>query len=416
MKVSRKRAGIFIVVFMGTLSLAAQAASYVNLGHVGGPQCTALAVNDTGMAIGNCVSGNTSAITRPWLANVSGAIVQQLLPVLANGQSCTAMGVANSGTISGQCLDANNVNFAVSWQVSSPSLGPKVLQPLPATLLNPLLRPGDVTTTPTAMNERGGIVGSSYSADGKGTVVIYAATGNGAAQRVSDWGDDCVANSINYTLINSYPSIAMNCPNSAGTLSGTVAVRGSLGYSKVVLPLPPGANFCVAKAINDQSQVVGTCVFPDSNANVANTAFWASPASVPQLLTLPINAKNWALDLNNQGNVLAARGDSSGFSQSLYWEPPTGTFGVRPILPPDGAVTTSAVELADNNSVVLNSTDGNQYARGCIWTPTSPALCLSPIPGGKKSNILAISQNGNYAVGVSNDVDQDDNAVATVLP
>ncbi|WP_300627913.1 hypothetical protein [Pseudomonas sp.] len=410
------RVAISIAVVTGASSLTVRAANYVNLAPAVGAQCMALAVNDSGTAVGNCSLGSASAVAQSFVANVNGSTAQQGLSALAPGQICTAMGVANSGTISGQCLDENNVNFAVSWQAATPTAAPKRLSPLPSTILNPLLRPADVSTTPTAMNERGGIVGSSFSAQGRGTVVIYAATGNGTAQRVSDFGDDCVANSVNYTLINTYPSIAMNCPNSAGTLSGTIAIRGSTGYTKQTLQIPPEASLCTVKAINDQSQVLGTCLFPNSSTNVPKTAFWPSPTSAPQLLTLPQNAANWAMDLNNAGKVLAARGDSSGISQSLYWDPATGSFGVRPIVPPVDAVTTLAVELADDNTVVLNSTNGDQYATGCTWHPERSMQCLTPIGLGKKNNLLAISQSGGYAVGVSNDVEQNDNAVAVVLP
>lgn len=418
MKTHTIKPALFLIsaATLAGLSSATNAATYTALVPAVGAQCKAAGINNSGMTVGNCSPANPSAIKAPWVDDSTTAGGQLLLTTLVAGQPCVAEGIANSGKVVGECADANNVNFGASWDASSPGSPATRLAPLPGTILFPLLRPADMSTQPSAFNQRGGIVGSSISGTGVGTVVIYAATGGGTPQRVSDWGDNCVATSVNFTLLNGYPSIAMNCPNAGGTTTATVAVRSTAAaYSKVALTMPTGTTDCTVIAINDQSQLAGTCA-PSSTTDVPETVFWSSPTATPIVLTRKDRAKNAAVDLNNLGHIVGVVFDTNGKTQPFLWDPVAGPAEGVLISPPTGAKSSQPIAVADNDTVALVSTDSNQYVTGCTWTPTAGTQCIAPLAGGKKSVLTTISQNGSYAAGVANDSGQNDVAIAADLP
>lgn len=397
------------VASLAGFNLSANAATFIDLGHAAGTQCGTSAVNDNGLAVGNCSSNSVN--DAPWMANVTTAGPQQPLAPMTNGQPCEVMGISNAGTPVGSCKDASNISFAVVWNAASPDSAPLQLNPLPGTLLIPLLRPADKSTTPAAFTQQGDMLASSLSAKQDATVVFYSA-GSTSPVRVSNWGDNCVG----VDIINGGASIALNCPNSTGIPVGQIAQRSGSSYSSTILPIPSGATNCTISGLNNQLQIIGTCFYPNTAINVSKTAYWATPTSAPLVLTLS-SSKNRGIMINNNGRALVVRQDEQGRLQYMIWLPlPAPIPAINYILPPAGSVWTEAVALADNNVVVLNSTNNEQYPAGCTWDTTNGTNCLLPISGGLISNFTSISPGGSFAGGESTDSSQNIRSVGATLP
>lgn len=407
----------------GSIGLTANAASYVDLGHLAGELCDTVSVNDNGIAVGNCSPASTSANDVPFVSIVNTPNSQEPLVPLVTHQPCFAIGVSNDGWIAGTCSNANNVDTAVIWKAAAPSIPPIVLSPLSGTLL----RAADVRTTITAMNQRGDMIGWSISSNEERSTVVWLA-GTGTPVRIFSsllgllgYDDTCIPADVNNTLIHGYPSIVLNCPGTNGTTIAQVAQASATGYTVTSLPLASGANRCTVSGINNSGQSVGFCEYPQADVNLTRTAVWNTPATAPLTLTLAVNSKNAGLAINNAGIVLAERKDATGRISYLTWFPIAGAIGIQLIAPPAGAVWAMAFSIADNGTVALNSTDSDQYKTGCIWTPATggnPAVnnCLASIGGGKINQLNTLSQNGGYAGGVNVNSAQNLDAVATPLP
>lgn len=405
------------VILGGALLLGygatATAATFVDLGNAAGKQCVAVSVNDSGQIVGSCSTATPSANDNPWYA-ASSAGPQQVLPPLVANQPCSVGSIGNSGVMVGRCTDASNFNFAVTWSAAAPAAAPVKLTPLPATLLFPLLRPADVHTYATAQNQQGAVLGLSISGSGKSTVVLYR-PGMTAPERISDWDSMCLGMVVNNTLISGYPSILMNCPVN-GKIVARVVRRSGGGYTTTDLPVPAGASYCIAVDMNDQNQAVGSCLYPHSATNSSKTAFWSTPTSAPLLLTLPLNAMNSGVAVNNAGHVLARGTAPSGFTTDFYWADTSSSFGVQPIPFLPGSVSTKAFGLAENETVAMDCTDSAEYATACTWDPINGTQAIAPIGGGHQSMLNSISFSGTFIAGASTDTSQDVSAVVAPLP
>jgi hypothetical protein len=394
---------------------ASQAATWVAFSATAGAQCTPSDINNSGVTVGNCAPPSSSANNVAWVGDGAGHGAQTPLAPLASGQPCSVWGIAHSGQAIGGCADANNAYFATVWNSALPSNTPLKLDSLPATLLFPLLRPKDVSTAGTAVNGQGDIAGVSLNATGAGTVVFYAA-GSGAPERVSGWGDGCLAVDINLPSAGN-PYIAMNCPNAAGNSTATVAIKGALGYGMTALALPTGASYCSVIRATNASQFVGTCVYPNSASNVSKTAYWSSATAAPLVLTLSDGSRNSAIGINQAGLVLAKQTTADGRWQNLAWRPSTSPFPIVQFIPmPSGSVWAQAIAIVDGSQVAVNAMTASQYFIGCTWSPSAGNVCVPAIAGGSISQIAAISENGAYMAGMVLDATQTSVSVTTALP
>lgn len=390
------------------------AATFVDYGHAAGPQCFTAGINDNAQAVGICSQASASAVDVPWFAAALGG-PQQALGLLASGQPCDVTAIANSGLILGQCADANNLSFSVTWTASAPANVPTKLNPLPGTLLIPLLRPADVQTSATALNQLGAVLAQSISGDDEQTVVLYM-PGSGTPLRISDYGDNCTGVDVNNTLSNGYPSLIMNCLSANATPVAKIATRGTGGYVIALLPVASGASYCSAQGMNDQNQIVGTCLYPNSNSNVPKTAFWGTPSSPPKMLTMPGNARNVGIAINNAGHILARGVSPSGNEEDLFWDDPSDSYQIRPIDSLPDSLATSAFGLAHNDTVAMTCENEAQYPTACFWNPTTGTHALAPINGGLKSQLTGISPAGGFVVGNSTTAQGDISAAAAALP
>lgn len=162
-------------LLLSAVSLTVNAAAYTNLGHEAGAQCETSGINDSGIAMGNCIPASASANNVPWLADTNTENSQVALKPLVAEQPCRALNISNAGWIGGICKNANNVNTAVVWNATTPNNTPTPLKPLPGVVLP--LRAADVKTIIMASNQRGDMVGWSISSNQELSTVIWLAGG-----------------------------------------------------------------------------------------------------------------------------------------------------------------------------------------------------------------------------------------------
>ncbi|BDB19365.1 hypothetical protein cym2001_27300 [Pseudomonas sp. CYM-20-01] len=398
--------------------LSACAATYVPSAFPAGPQCETVWVNDSEQTVGKCNSATPSANAIPWYSSTLAGPQQALAP-LSSRKPCEVSAISNNGGwVVGNCANANNLFFAVLWNAATPGITPITLAPLPPRwLLLIQVRPADTQTAPIAQNRNGAVLAVSLSADFDATVVVYSA-GSTTPQRVSDWGDNCYGVDLTETLTNGWPRILLNCPGPSGKPVVTLATwsTGSNQYVLTPASLPAGALDCEGVDMNDQGQFVGTCTFPGTAADTQQTAFWSTASSTPLLLTMPLNAQNHAVAINNLGHVLAYGNDPTGFQRPLYWNDPTNSFSVQSIPPLPGSDVVQVAAFADNDTVALNCVNSSEYPTGCYWTPLLGTVPISPISGGLASYLNAISPAGTYVVGSATGATFNFTAVGAKLP
>ena len=380
-----------------------------------GPKCSPIDINDSGNTVGVCRPASETANDIPWVADGATHGAQVALTSLASNQPCSVWGISNSGTVVGSCADASNALFAVIWNYLAPGASPVKLDALPATLLIPLLRPKDVRTVATAINDQGDIAGLSSNAAGDSTVVFFP-SGSGTPERVSGWGDNCSAADINKPATGN-PQIALNCPNSAGNSTAMVAEKVGGSYSTTTLTRPSGASFCNVNHINNASNFVGTCFYPNSAVNVARSVYWSSKTAVPLVLSLSSGSRNAAISVNEAGFVLVVQQTATGPNQFWVWLPsPLPVPIIVLVTPPSGSKWFSAGAIATGNVVGLNAVDSNQYLVGCSWTQAGGSICLPSIGGGHNSQVEAMSKNGSFMAGTGMDSAQNIVPLVTPLP
>ncbi|SKC73745.1 hypothetical protein [Pseudoxanthomonas indica] len=393
---------------LSLLALAAipcAAASLSEVGQGSGAQCVTAGVNNSGTVVGSCSPASVGGAMTAWMTT-SANVETTLLP-LATGQHCTTGGIANSGSIIGMCRTSSNARFAVVWHSAAPTSAPLRLLPLQG-LLGLL---ADVRTFPTAFNQTGAVAGSSVSASGDTSAVVWLA-GDDTALLASTRGDNCNVSDLSESTVAGRPAVAMNCPNASATLTAKVAQATGLlnAYVATSLPLPGGANYCTVKAINSSLQVLGTCHYPAPD--LPRVSFWSSPGATPTVLSN--GARSHAVALNNLGRAVLVFQDAQGNEESAFWNPATNTFTVIPPLP--GGVRSEVVDIADNDFVILNSDNDDQDNEGAFWRAAVGTSSVGFFDDGFESGLVAVSSNGQYAVGAALDGDDNETGVVTPLP
>lgn len=371
-------------------------------------QCVPEDINNSGLTVGNCTANSGTKNSFPWVADGATHTQQVTLPYLVTGQPCGVWGISNNAIAIGSCRDALSASYAVRWNTASPSSAPEKLDALPATLLLPLLRPKDKYTAGRAYNDQGDVVGNSYNADNDGTAVFYP-NGVSTPTRVSNWDDNCRPSAVNLPTSGNL-MISLNCPNNQGSNTAKVAEKNGASFTITNLTIPTGANFCTVVHVNNRSQFIGTCHYPNEEINVTSTAFWSSKTATPILLTLSSGSKNAAITLNNSGIALVTQVLDDGKNQYMIWLPMPPLPLINIIVLPNGATSARMVGLSSNNRVALDTYDASKHIQACTWTLAGGAICLSPINGGLNSSVTALSENGSYIAGQI--IDSSENTVS----
>ncbi|MDD0986987.1 hypothetical protein [Pseudomonas shahriarae] len=386
-----KKQATLITLLVGFGCANTTMADYVGIFPPNGKQCSVSGINNSGLVVGNCSTGNITIPNSPWVALTPAT--PALLPRLAPAQPCSVGSISNAGWIVGECGGPDGANSAVVWDANDLAAGILKLLPRPGLIgLFP-----DVSTVPSAINQRGGVLGSSINRSGVSTVVLWGA-GQSNARDVSSPGDNCIGVDLTYTLVNGRPVAATNCPDVNGTMTGKVAQHNGLLYISTPLPKPAGALTCVATSINDALQVVGGCKYP--TAPFSRAAFWATPTSTPTLVpTLSGNSVSIASLLNNSAQAVVDYSDADGNASTAVWNVTAGTVNLVPTF--TIGVGSSGVALADNGTLLVRGANSGSFTESATWDTSNGLQSFGFYSGGKNSMVGVISQDGSKIAGTA---------------
>jgi len=363
-----------------------------------------------------------------WDTASGGATALPSLYASASGveASCTADAVNNApistAVIIGACEDTNEDSQAVVWHGNNLTARPLLLQPLP--ILAGLRLVPDVQTEAAAVNLAGVVTGISISPTGETTPVLWTSAGaaNSLLPPLLGSVTNCNVADINDAAT---PSIIGNCPAGAGGQGKNQAVlwaNASTGYS--ALPVPSGASYCVASAINASGKILGTCYYNGGGSGTPNTyktVQWAAGGASAPTVLLTINSstslRNSGIAMNASGQITGNRIKSGGFTTAFFWDPATGT-NATPIAPLPGSSKGTAKAIS-NNGVVVGCSEVNGLSEAFAFHSVGGALvAISPLGAGGNDCADTISPNGAYVAGVSEDasISQQGDGVITNTP
>ncbi len=329
--------------------------------------CQATSVSDANEVFGYCTSGNA------WLSKDSTTFTD--LPPLANGQPCTS-GLLGNQLLTGTCNRASGEQVPVTWSVSNPSTLPVELKAL---AVSGTLALDSIAKAITA-NPKGYVVGNSVKANGVQTAVIWPPQQQGNAERVSAADDNCDAVSVNDAPSNDRPTVALNCPDSQGNPSASVAVYKNNTYVLGELKRPQDAVYCTVKAVNINNQLAGTCYY---KALPATATFWPSVSALPRTLESTDKLATEAVFLNNNGVSVVYVLAPNKTKLPIVWD----GVGNRsmPVPLPDGFQLCTANAFASASErlfMTCFANDLNVPVQAFSWTSTGaiPVAAQSPVP------------------------------------
>jgi hypothetical protein len=273
-----------------------------------------------------------------------------------------AWGINDAGAVVGTGFGATSPALPRYWSslTSAPS---------------PLPRGGTTDLVARGINDAGAIVGpSSYWASPTTDAVLLAGANNSEAFGIND----------------------------AGNIVGRASGSGTASFweDSVTSPtaLPQGFTTTDALGINDAGQIVGLGVTHQE----AVPLYWATPASVPNVLPTGIFFGVTARDINNAGQIVGDGGSPAGRT-GLFWASPTST----PVaLSSEGfTLSTEAFGMNDAGKIVGLGSSGTG-AIPILWaSPAAAPVAMSD--GGfdvvSAQGINTAGQIAGLAGGIGND-------------
>ncbi|HET7331423.1 hypothetical protein [Dyella sp.] len=404
----------------GMIFISAAHASVVDEGQGAGTQSTAVGVNDAGIVIGDGLSATNKAIA----FFDAGMGNERVLPALADG-ACSASAITNTGKTSqilGSCDDAHGVGQAVRWNSNDWSISEPAVALAQLGALGGLLGIGaDVRTVATAQNDLGEVVGESFSSNGTGRPVFWAAgsttpteLGAGLLGLAST---NCIPTSINTPANPGARAVIVgSCPNDGSNTGKPVPILWTSPTTSVVLSVPADAQYCSADEINGEGDVLGSCLYAnDVNKTVRWAYPWTSTPIVLESISGIANSHNSGVDINASGQVACNYSDGNGFNRACEWDPSTGTDAVD-ITPLTDGSTAEAVAIGNNGEIVGISETRDGHANGFHSLQGASPVDDAPLPGGSNDGFVAESPSGAYAVGRSEVAGHGSHAVEASLP
>ena len=189
-----------------------------------------------------------------------------------------------------------------------------------------------------------------------------------------------------------------------GRIVGRSGGRGVVFEDAGAVPLVNliGYTYCEAVAVANDGRIAGTCYRESANDYYppSEAVFWQSAASTPQAVPLPASAREWVVDMNNQGIILgraAAPGPAS-------WIYDTNTQTLTALPAPPGA-RADANAINDSGDIVgtsrIYSPDGSSVTIEPVkWSAGTLAITVLPAAP-SISDVLDINNSGAI-VGVRN--------------
>lgn len=397
-----------IALVLGTAAMAGVSrpaeAEMVNDTPPGTSLCTDVDINDASEKVINCLMNDERVVF--YKAGSSAAVQLPPLAPTPGGVSCVGSGISNapagSGIIVGECSDANDVWQAVFWKINALGSAPTLLAPNAGGLLG--LGAG-VKTVATAMNAAGVIVGESIDGSNNGVLVRWL--NNGVATPLSAPGllgvpaptTNCIMADISDAII---PRLVGDCPAGAGNEGKYVAALWTNANNNyVVLPVAPGASYCVASKINFSGQIMGKCIYGTGTYKVVR---WAAGGTTPPDVMQTVNnvptLRTSGVDMNDGGKITGSY-LIGGLTQPFRWDPSTGSNGVGIALPRGGGNGTP-IGIGSNDKIVGNYfIPATGTSHPFVVQPTATvAVDQGTCSGGTNAMMGALSKNGTQEAGM----------------
>ena len=224
---------------------------------------------------------------------------------------------------------------------------------------NGTLSAGSAVASPVDVNTAGEVLGS-----------LSVGTASHAAISLDVVAYD-LGTTDNSTTTSTYPTAINNRGQVVGTeSSGGGASHGFLwtpdqpnGTTGTMQRLPDGPNGpATASDVNDAGQIVGI-------DGAAGIVLWESSDVLSLPLPIPGGTVN-SCTINQFGQIGGTAADASGLAHAFLWTPasPNGTTGSYMLLEAPGSAGGHAVALNDFGQLVVSTPDGNTQ----LWTPDAP--------------------------------------------
>lgn len=253
---------------------------------------------------------------------------------------------------------------------------------------------GGTTSLANGINDRGDVVGRSYTADLSQHATIWLAGGAPADLGVLPGGmmSDAAAVSSSGVIVG---TTVMDAPDN---YANHATLWSSATSAPVYLASLGGWN-SQAAGINTAGDIVGYSHVPDNST--MHATFWPAAGHAPHDLgTLSGGTYSEAAAINTAGDIVGLGEDGFMNTQAVLW-PAVGRVPV--VLQSLGGRYNRAYGISDNGDIVGMSQDANGYSHATLW----PAAGRLPVDLGTVGGTFGTASGINAAgdiVGVSTDV------------
>jgi uncharacterized membrane protein len=237
----------------------------------------------------------------------------------------------------------------------------------------------------TDLNRRGIVIGNSQDADGAVKAVWWdrarrvhvIETGSGLADTARDINDAGA-------IVGNADDLELGRPH---------AWYRSPGGRVSFLPVPAGAVSSAAEHINQHGVIAGSISFADESVAAA---LWSSPTAAPTLLPGTAgHPEGVSFGIDDRGTAVGGVVDASGVTAPVYWpshRPPV-------LLRVRGATTPGVARAINGRGQIAGTATapGDSREQAVRWDRDGTARLLGWLPGGTRSEALAISRHGRVA-------------------
>lgn len=317
----------------------------VDLGTLGGQASVAVAINNSGVVVGNSDLSPTEPGTRAFSWKFNGGPMRDLGTL--GGRDSMAAGINDDGKIVGSAATAGGTLHAVVWNKNQKTD----------------LTPGKGESRGNAINRNGDVAGSIGFGD-SGRAFKWSAAGG-----LLDLGT-LGGSSADARAINNAGQVAGTSRTSDYVERAFLWTAGT-GMTQVSSPIDTRS---AALYINSSGAVAGSCV----NAGGLDKGFYWSPST----LFKRINGFNWgdsvALAINDSGRVAGDSLNPDGYTRAFTW---TASGGMVELATP--ATYHSGVIAMNNAGEILGRYYGPHFTpQGLFfWSPATNVVSLISVDG-----------------------------------
>jgi probable HAF family extracellular repeat protein len=256
--------------------------------------------------------------------------------------------------------------------------------------------PGFESSTASAINASGQVVGRVYITDSDGNITAQHAFSWTQAGGMVDLGTlgGSSSQAVTVNLAGQVAGIA----NTAGDAAVHAFLWTQAG-GMVDLGVLAGFTNCIPQAISSSGQVVGSCDTEAGSITSEHAFSWTQAGGIVDLGTLPGFTRSSASGVNDSGRVV---GSTKSFgppptSRAFLWAQADGMqdLGTLP-----GFTDSGAIGINNSGQIIGSSEDSGvnidafSTGRALSWTPTGGMVNLATLPGYSGSLALALNSSG----------------------